>query len=333
MQGWLALPYEEKFSAACRVVKLLGSSQFATDALLACWALQKQAHEGDLNAAAFPKPSFWDLAAVAKWDAWDSLRGTNSMEVMRKYLQVVEQELGARWPADHVELLTVPDSVDLAPTTAPATNSPADTVKSVTVPAVGAAALGVPGRWMLLGIGGGDSTPPPRSDHTATLLTGGRLLVIGGRGDRGVTSKLLQGWVFDLRARSWQATSSVACHTPETQDSTPYEPPPRANHTATLAPPSWGKGKRIIVFGGQNRDGLIGDASSCLAIATLEEPNGSVRPSAPMLCQWSAASAALLASDIWARRCRRRYHGVAMAASQSRPRPRRHRGDGGPASP
>ena len=56
--------------------------------LLRLYALYKQATEGD-NAA--PKPSFSDLVARAKWDAWTRLAGTDADSARRDYIALVAE--------------------------------------------------------------------------------------------------------------------------------------------------------------------------------------------------------------------------------------------------
>ncbi|MGH6626619.1 MAG: acyl-CoA-binding protein [Burkholderiaceae bacterium] len=55
--------------------------------LLKIYALYKQASAGD-NAE--KKPGFGDMVGRAKWDAWNSLKGTSSDEAMQQYIDLVE---------------------------------------------------------------------------------------------------------------------------------------------------------------------------------------------------------------------------------------------------
>ncbi|EHN66956.1 MULTISPECIES: acyl-CoA-binding protein [Comamonas] len=55
--------------------------------LLRIYALYKQATEGDNEAK---KPSFTDMVARAKWDAWAKLEGTTSDEAKQQYIDLIE---------------------------------------------------------------------------------------------------------------------------------------------------------------------------------------------------------------------------------------------------
>jgi acyl-CoA-binding protein len=58
------------------------------DTLLKLYALYKQATEGDANG---PKPGFFDFVNTAKYEAWSRLRGMQSDEAQRKYVELVRQ--------------------------------------------------------------------------------------------------------------------------------------------------------------------------------------------------------------------------------------------------
>lgn len=55
--------------------------------LLKLYALYKQASTGDNTE---PKPGFSDMVARAKWDAWNSLKGTSSDSAMQQYIGLIE---------------------------------------------------------------------------------------------------------------------------------------------------------------------------------------------------------------------------------------------------
>lgn len=55
--------------------------------LLKLYALYKQASSGDNLEE---KPSFTDMVAHAKWDAWNALKGTNSQDAMQQYVDLIE---------------------------------------------------------------------------------------------------------------------------------------------------------------------------------------------------------------------------------------------------
>jgi N-acetylneuraminic acid mutarotase len=88
----------------------------------------------------------------------------------------------------------------------------------------------------------------PRSDHTATLLPDGKVLVAGGvTGDYlSGTERVATAEVYDPASGTWSATGSMA--------------KPRVGHTATLLPDG-----KVLVVGG-------GDGSSVLATAEVYDP-------------------------------------------------------------
>ena len=55
--------------------------------LLKIYALYKQATEGDNEGK---KPSFTDMVARAKWDAWAKLEGTTPDEAKQQYIDLIE---------------------------------------------------------------------------------------------------------------------------------------------------------------------------------------------------------------------------------------------------
>ncbi len=55
--------------------------------LLKLYALYKQATEGDNESK---KPSFTDMVARAKWDAWAKLEGTTPDEAKQIYIDLIE---------------------------------------------------------------------------------------------------------------------------------------------------------------------------------------------------------------------------------------------------
>ncbi len=54
--------------------------------LLKLYALYKQGSSGD-NAE--PKPSFSDMVARAKWDAWTKLKGVAQDDAMQQYIDLI----------------------------------------------------------------------------------------------------------------------------------------------------------------------------------------------------------------------------------------------------
>lgn len=54
--------------------------------LLKIYALYKQATEGDNESK---KPSFTDMVARAKWDAWEKLKDTTADEAKQQYVDLI----------------------------------------------------------------------------------------------------------------------------------------------------------------------------------------------------------------------------------------------------
>jgi acyl-CoA-binding protein len=55
--------------------------------LLKIYALYKQATEGDNEAK---KPSFTDMVARAKWDAWNACKGASQEAAQQQYIDLIE---------------------------------------------------------------------------------------------------------------------------------------------------------------------------------------------------------------------------------------------------
>ena len=56
--------------------------------LLKIYALYKQGSTGDNEEK---KPSFTDMVARAKWDAWNKLKGTSTDEAMQQYVDLIAE--------------------------------------------------------------------------------------------------------------------------------------------------------------------------------------------------------------------------------------------------
>jgi acyl-CoA-binding protein len=54
--------------------------------LLKLYALYKQGSSGDNNDK---KPGFGDMVARAKWDAWNSVKGTSQDDAMQQYIDLI----------------------------------------------------------------------------------------------------------------------------------------------------------------------------------------------------------------------------------------------------
>lgn len=56
--------------------------------LLKIYALYKQASGGDAQGE---RPGFTEMVARAKFDAWDSLKGTSREDAMQQYIDLIEE--------------------------------------------------------------------------------------------------------------------------------------------------------------------------------------------------------------------------------------------------
>lgn len=76
---------EQLFEKAVIASKLLPSQ--TNENLLLLYSLYKQATEGDVN---IEKPTnFFDFTAIAKYNAWESLKGTTKEDAKQKYIDLV----------------------------------------------------------------------------------------------------------------------------------------------------------------------------------------------------------------------------------------------------
>ena len=56
--------------------------------LLKIYALFKQASSGDAEGK---RPGFADMVGRAKWDAWDTIKGTSKEDAMQQYIDLIEE--------------------------------------------------------------------------------------------------------------------------------------------------------------------------------------------------------------------------------------------------
>lgn len=77
----------DDFNAAVEQSKQL-SRRPGNDELLDLYALFKQATEGDVSGE---RPGGFDFKAIAKYDAWSSLKGLAKDQAMTGYIQLVEK--------------------------------------------------------------------------------------------------------------------------------------------------------------------------------------------------------------------------------------------------
>ena len=80
---------ETLFNEAAERVKKLKTKPANAD-LLILYGLYKQSKEGD---CAIDQPWAIQVEARAKWDAWNSYKGTDTKKAMKKYIKKVEELL------------------------------------------------------------------------------------------------------------------------------------------------------------------------------------------------------------------------------------------------
>ena len=77
---------KKKFEAAAANSKNL-SERPDNATLLKIYALYKQGSTGDNTDK---KPGFGDMVGRAKWDAWNSLKGTPQDDAMQQYIDLID---------------------------------------------------------------------------------------------------------------------------------------------------------------------------------------------------------------------------------------------------
>ncbi len=77
---------KKKFEAAVANSKSL-TERPDNATLLKIYALYKQATTGDNTEK---KPGFTDMVGRAKWDAWNSVKGTSTDDAMQQYIDLIE---------------------------------------------------------------------------------------------------------------------------------------------------------------------------------------------------------------------------------------------------
>lgn len=80
------------FEAASSAVKSLASRP-DDNTMLQLYALYKQGSSGDVSG---DKPGFFDFVGVAKYEAWEKLRGTSPEDAQSRYIELV-RKLGAQF--------------------------------------------------------------------------------------------------------------------------------------------------------------------------------------------------------------------------------------------
>ena len=87
---------DSKFQKAASDVQNLKSKP-SQDDLLEVYALYKQGSIGDVNT---DRPGMLDMKGKAKWDAWNSKKGTSQDDAKEQYIKKVEQLIdiiGLNW--------------------------------------------------------------------------------------------------------------------------------------------------------------------------------------------------------------------------------------------
>jgi diazepam-binding inhibitor (GABA receptor modulating acyl-CoA-binding protein) len=79
----------QEFQTASERVKDL-TSRPSNEDLLNLYGLYKQATEGDVHG---DKPGMFDFKGTAKYNAWESLKGTDSATAQQKYIDLVQKLL------------------------------------------------------------------------------------------------------------------------------------------------------------------------------------------------------------------------------------------------
>ena len=80
------------FESAAEAVKSL-EERPDDNTMLKLYALYKQGSVGDVSGN---KPGFFDFVGVAKYEAWEKLRGTPQADAQASYIDIV-RKLGARF--------------------------------------------------------------------------------------------------------------------------------------------------------------------------------------------------------------------------------------------
>ena len=76
---------KESFNSAIKIVSQM-KQQPTNEEKLNLYKYYKQATVGDVN---IPQPGFLDFTGKAKWNAWNSVKGTTSENAMQLYIKTV----------------------------------------------------------------------------------------------------------------------------------------------------------------------------------------------------------------------------------------------------
>ena len=78
---------QSKFDAAAEQARTDLPSSLSNDVKGQIYGLYKQATEGNVQGS---RPSFLQLTAQAKYDAWKKVEGTSKEEAMKQYITLIE---------------------------------------------------------------------------------------------------------------------------------------------------------------------------------------------------------------------------------------------------
>lgn len=76
----------EKFITSSKIILNLKEAP-SNDEKLSLYKYFKQATIGDVNT---PKPGLFDIAASAKWKAWNSMKGTSKEDAEKLYIDTAD---------------------------------------------------------------------------------------------------------------------------------------------------------------------------------------------------------------------------------------------------
>jgi len=79
---------QEDFKKAAERSKTDIKEKPSNEELLKLYALYKQGDEGDITGE---KPGGFDFKAIAKYNAWEELKGKPSEEAMKEYIELVNK--------------------------------------------------------------------------------------------------------------------------------------------------------------------------------------------------------------------------------------------------
>ncbi|EIE23784.1 galactose oxidase [Coccomyxa subellipsoidea C-169] len=238
-QDACTLPYPDRFHAAVNFIvnSVPGTKPVPDELRLALFALHQQATVGPCTEA---KPWGWNVVESAKWESWNQLGNMSSVEAMRLYVKLIEQEQPDWWA------LAKAHKHKLSLLAAEENGGDSDGGAYFASPALDAAPLGV---WSTPFVEG-PKRPPPRYEHAAATV-GPNLYVLGGNcGGR----YLGDVWILALDTMTWSPVSGPAKSAPPTPSQNgdaaailapvPQPLPPCAGHAMV----AWGS--KLLVLGG-----------------------------------------------------------------------------------